>query len=203
VLFALRIALGIAESPSFPGASQTVHRALSPKDRPRGFGMILFGSALAGVVGPPLVTVLNARLGWRLAFLGSTAIALGVWLPLSRRSAFAPAARAALDTPPQPGPAAASTVGFGDLLRHRAMIRMFVAMAGFAPATAFWNAWAAKLLVAHYGIGQNDVGRWLWIISVFSDAGLIVFADLASRFAAPRRLFAIATLLGAVVAFFG
>jgi MFS family permease len=34
VLFGLRIALGIAESPSFPGAAQTIHRALPPKDRP-------------------------------------------------------------------------------------------------------------------------------------------------------------------------
>src|SRR4051812_3198272 len=30
VLFALRIALGLAEAPSFPGAAQTVHRALTP-----------------------------------------------------------------------------------------------------------------------------------------------------------------------------
>ena len=33
VLFALRIALGLAEAPSFPGAAQTVHRALPRRAR--------------------------------------------------------------------------------------------------------------------------------------------------------------------------
>src|SRR5262245_60181939 len=35
VLFALRIALGITEGPSFPGAAQTVHRALPAAERER------------------------------------------------------------------------------------------------------------------------------------------------------------------------
>src|SRR5215470_5132635 len=38
VLFGLRIALGLAESPSFPGAAQTVHRALPPEKRAPGGG---------------------------------------------------------------------------------------------------------------------------------------------------------------------
>src|SRR5262245_5376900 len=38
VLFALRIALGLTEGPSFPGAAQTMQRVLPPEDRPRGFG---------------------------------------------------------------------------------------------------------------------------------------------------------------------
>src|SRR5262245_30956785 len=39
-LFALRIALGLAEGPSFPGAAQTVTRVLPPDEQPRGFGVL-------------------------------------------------------------------------------------------------------------------------------------------------------------------
>src|SRR5262249_24817034 len=39
-LFALRIALGLAEGPGFPGAAQTVQRVLAPAERARGFGLL-------------------------------------------------------------------------------------------------------------------------------------------------------------------
>src|SRR5437870_1617501 len=44
VLLALRIALGIAEAPSFPGAAQTVSRVLPERDRGTGFGLLFTGS---------------------------------------------------------------------------------------------------------------------------------------------------------------
>src|SRR5262245_59034781 len=40
VLFALRIGLGLAEAPSFPGAAQTVQRALPAAERARGLGIL-------------------------------------------------------------------------------------------------------------------------------------------------------------------
>src|SRR5579883_1777643 len=40
VLFAMRLALGVAEAPSFPGAAQAVRRALPPRDRSAAFGVI-------------------------------------------------------------------------------------------------------------------------------------------------------------------
>ena len=56
VLFVLRIALGLAESPSFPGAAQTVQRVLPIADRPRGFGVLFVGSSLGAMVVPPLTS---------------------------------------------------------------------------------------------------------------------------------------------------
>ncbi len=52
VLFALRIALGLAESPSFPGAAQTVQRALPPESRARGFGLLFTGGSIGAAVAP-------------------------------------------------------------------------------------------------------------------------------------------------------
>src|SRR5262245_56279101 len=54
VLFALRIALGMAEGPSFPGAAQTIQRVLPPNERARGFGVLFTGSSLGGMIVPPL-----------------------------------------------------------------------------------------------------------------------------------------------------
>src|SRR5690349_7571527 len=45
VLFALRIALGVAETPTFPGAAQIIQRILPPASRARGFGLLFTGSS--------------------------------------------------------------------------------------------------------------------------------------------------------------
>src|SRR5688572_14297541 len=65
VLFMLRIALGLAEAPSFPGAAQTVHRALPPDQRSRGMGILFTGSSFGAMIAPPLATFLAAHYGWR------------------------------------------------------------------------------------------------------------------------------------------
>ncbi|HEV8321081.1 MAG TPA: MFS transporter [Myxococcota bacterium] len=103
VLFALRIALGFAEAPSFPGAAQTVHRALPPADRARGFGILFTGSSLGAMVAPLLAVWLSSRFGWRAAFLGTAAVGL-VWVPVWLAVAFRRGARAALDAPPSAAP---------------------------------------------------------------------------------------------------
>src|SRR5262245_37474281 len=75
-LFALRLALGVAESPSFPGAAQTVQRALSPVDRARGFGFLFSGSSLGAMIAPILATYLNRDGHYQLAFIGTAVVGL-------------------------------------------------------------------------------------------------------------------------------
>jgi len=81
VLFALRIALGLAEGPSFPGSSQTVQRVLSPGERERGFGILFTGSSVGGMLAPLIASWLYRLHGWRFAFLGTAAVGL-LWIPL-------------------------------------------------------------------------------------------------------------------------
>src|SRR6185295_16573165 len=87
VLFALRIALGLAESPSFPGAAQTVQRALPPEERARGFGVLFTGSSFGAMLAPPIASYLATRFGWRTAMLSTAAIGL-VWVPVWLLVAF-------------------------------------------------------------------------------------------------------------------
>ena len=71
---ALRLALGLAEAPSFPGAAQTVRRILPAGEIPRGFGVLFTGSSIGAMVVPPFATLILRHAGWRAAFLVVTAI---------------------------------------------------------------------------------------------------------------------------------
>jgi ACS family hexuronate transporter-like MFS transporter len=225
-LFALRIALGLAESPSFPGAAQAVQRGLPPADRARGFGILFTGSSIGAMVAPPLSTFLEARYGFRVAFLGTAAVGL-LWVPVWLAIAWHPAARAALDanTTAAASATAAASDGSGeaaaapratmlDLLRHPGVLRGVAVVLASAPILSFTLNWTSKFLVSAHGLTQSDMGRFLWVPPVLMDIGAIGFGHFASQRARLRKndgsphrlLLALAALLtasGVVMPFAG
>ncbi|HEY0192065.1 MAG TPA: MFS transporter, partial [Kofleriaceae bacterium] len=96
VLFALRLALGLTESPGFPGAAHTVQRILPEHERERGFGVLFTGSSIGAMLTPPLAGLMFGWVGWRGAFYVTTAAGL-IWIPLWIVVTGAPAVRARLD----------------------------------------------------------------------------------------------------------
>jgi len=202
MLFGLRIALGIAEGPGFPGGAQTVYRVLPARDRARGFGVLFMGSSIGGMLAPPLASLLFRNAGWRVAFLG-TAIAGLAWIPLwialtSRREV-----RAQLEPPPEMTPR--SRPRFADLVQHPLVMRGLVGVFAAAPVLGFISAWGSKYLVATFHTDQGDVGDYLWLPPLCLDAGALLFGDLASRLprppgAPPRMLYAIAMMLASAIA---
>jgi MFS transporter, ACS family, hexuronate transporter len=212
VLFGLRIALGLAESPSFPGAAQTIHRALPPRDRARAFGILFSGSSFGAMLAPPLATWLTARFGWRFAFFGTALVGLS-WVPLWLYVTRSPAARAALDRPSEepaipaasaldpPSSGAGANAGPLALLLHPAVLRAVLVVIATSPILAFYFNWSSKYLVHDQHLVQADVARYLWFPPLFFDAGAILFGHFASRARArgedvvPRRFIAAATLL--------
>lgn len=211
VLFALRIALGLAEAPSFPGAAQTVHRALPPDERARGFGVLFTGSSIGAMIAAPLATAIDARFGWRVAMV-VTAVAGLVWVPLWLAFAWSREGRASLDRHDPPPSEDASyrhapapsdqAPPIGEILRHPAVLRAIVVVFASAPTIAFVLLWGSKFLVRSYGLSQAQVGHYLWVPPLAFDAGAVIFGDLASRRrdeGSPRALFAAATLLSLAV----
>ena len=79
MLFVLRLALGVAEGPSFPGASQTVYRALAPRDRPRGYGALYTGSSIGMALAPLIASRSCGAMGMACGFLhdGARRFAVG------------------------------------------------------------------------------------------------------------------------------
>lgn len=212
VLFGLRIALGIAESPSFPGAAQTIHRALPPKDRPRALGILFSGSSIGAMFAPLLATSLATHFGWRVAFTGTALVGLS-WVPIWLYVTRTPEARAALDHPEAEveTPLASARDALGStpraplgplaLLTHPAVLRAILVVLATSPILSFYFNWSAKYLVHDQHLAQADLARYLWFPPLFFDAGAIFFGHAASRALArgehgvPRRLVAFATAL--------
>jgi ACS family hexuronate transporter-like MFS transporter len=181
VLFGLRVALGAAESPSFPGAAQTVRRALPVNDRSMGYGLIFTGSSIGAMIAAPLAIGLNAHFGWRLAFVGTSLCGLA-WLPLwiyatgGRRRAALEAAEAEEKASPR-APSVPWRTVLSDPAVQRAIALVFVS----APIMLFVLNWYAQVLVDVFHLTQNDLAYYLWLPPLLFDVGAVGFGALAAR----------------------
>jgi ACS family hexuronate transporter-like MFS transporter len=178
VLFALRIALGMAEAPSFPGGAQAVRRSLPPSKRSVGFGMLFTGSSIGAMIAAPLAIALLTRTSWRFAFLGTPAAGL-LWLPLWLRVSGSPPARAALDRKEEP--AAVPRESWTRLVRDPAVLRGVVLILAVSPLGAFVLNWLPQYLVAERELTQAVLGKYLWMPPLFLDLGAVGFGTWASR----------------------
>ncbi len=201
MLFVMRIALGLAESPSFPGAAQIVQRGLPPEERPRAFGILFTGSSFGAMIAPPLATWFAAHFGWRGAFIGTALVGLS-WVPLWLWLTRGAAARATLDRAPDADLGAPTRGDWRTLLRDPAVLRAAAVVLAVAPFIGVVMNWGAKFLVRHHGLTQMEVGRYLWIPPLLYDAGSVLFGHFASRRAGrvrdgspARGLCAVAALL--------
>jgi len=204
ILIVLRLALGVAEGPSFPGAAQTMLRILPPEDRSRGLGFLFTGSSIGAMAAAPIASSLYDLAGWRVAMLGTACIGL-MWIPLWLALTGRRAVAAQLDTAGPVRNDSTPRPTMRKLAVHPIMVRAFIAILAVAPAVGFITAWASKYLVQRYGLAQGQVGHYLWVPPLAGDAGAILFGDLAARLrrpagAPPRALFVVAVLLTASVA---
>lgn len=81
VLFAARVALGVAEGPNFPVLNRVVADWLSPRERAIALSYALVAVPLALAVGAPVVTFLMVAVGWRGMFIVLGGLGL-LWLPV-------------------------------------------------------------------------------------------------------------------------
>jgi len=81
MLYAARIALGLAEGPSFPAVTVAVRRWLPEKERAGALAGALVAVPVALALGAPLVSQLIDAFGWRTMFLTLVVLSF-CWLPL-------------------------------------------------------------------------------------------------------------------------
>ena len=185
VLFALRVLLGAAESPSFPSAAQSVRRALPPGDRSAAFGLLFTGSSIGAAVAAPLALWLDAHYGWQTAFVVSSAVGL-TWVPLWLVVTRAPEVRAALAVAhphgpsDAPAPAAPPAVPIATMLADRAVLRALMLVLASAPALMFTVIWLPQYLELGRGVPRAEMGHYLWLPPLMGDAGMVGFGLLAS-----------------------
>jgi len=80
-LYAARVALGLAEGPSFPTLNRSVGSWLPGRERARALSFSLVAVPVALAIGAPIVTALLSAVGWRGAFIALGLAGL-IWLPL-------------------------------------------------------------------------------------------------------------------------
>jgi len=66
--YALRVMMGIAESPFFPAGAKICNRWFPSAERGRAMSLLHAGPQVANAIAPPLLTVLMVSLGWRPMF---------------------------------------------------------------------------------------------------------------------------------------
>ena len=87
VLYALRVALGVAESPFFTAGLKVNERWFSAKERAFPIALVNTGSQIANALAPPLLTFLMLTMSWRGMFIIVGAlgiIVMLVWLRIYR-----------------------------------------------------------------------------------------------------------------------
>lgn len=180
-LFVLRLALGIAEAPSFPGSAQTIQRVLPPNDRERGFGVLFTGSSFGAMVVPPFASWVYRQAGWQVAFLVTSAAAGLLWIPLWYGVTRSRTVRAQLDVAPPPAARAERRPRLHDLVLHPIMLRALAAILCAAPVFNFPTFWGASFLNVSFQVTQGDVGHYLWLPPLGFDAAAVLFGHLAAR----------------------
>jgi ACS family hexuronate transporter-like MFS transporter len=181
VLFALRIALGTAESPSFPAAAQAVRRAVPPRDRSAGIGLLFTGSSIGAMIAAPLAIAMKARFGWRPAFVLTALVGLA-WIPFWIVCTRSPAARAALASSAESPSAAHAEAPPSrlELIRDPAVQRAVLLVLASAPAISFVLIWSPQYLQRAFGIAENDLGRYVWLPPLCFDVGAVAIGWLAA-----------------------
>jgi ACS family hexuronate transporter-like MFS transporter len=183
VFVVLRVALGLSEAPGFPGAAQSVRRALPRDKRSAGFGLLFTGSSIGGMLAVPLVIALDHWRGWQVAFLLTAVIGLSwipVWLFVTRHEAV----RDVLTRPPvDEGDLLAATDAPSRwaLLVSAPVLRAVVMVVFVSPSIMFGINWFSKYLAHDFAISQVGLARFLWVPLVFFDLGAVGFGAIASR----------------------
>jgi MFS transporter, ACS family, hexuronate transporter len=182
MLFVLRIALGTAESPSFPSAAQAIRRVLPAKDRSAGYGLLFTGSSIGAMIAAPLAVAVKASHGWRAAFLVGSAVGL-LWLPLWIFATSHDRVRERLASPDldEKIDPALPKPSLWLLLKNPAVHRAVWLVVMAAPAVMFVLIWFPQFLERAFLVPENDIGKYAWLPPVFFDAGAVVFGAIASR----------------------
>lgn len=174
-LLALRILLGLAEAPSFPGAIQAMRRCLPPARRTAGVGMLFTGSSFGAMVAAPLALWLSAKYSWRAAFTVIAIVGLA-WIP-----AWLAATRGFFDGPTEELTEHAPAQSEGTPLYLRAQsLRGILGVVTSAPAIMMVLTWFPQYLAEGRHATQPEMARVLWIPPLVFDLGAIGFGALGS-----------------------
>jgi MFS transporter, ACS family, hexuronate transporter len=197
MLAASRFLLGIGEGGGFPAATRAVAEWFSTKDSATAMGIINGGTAVGGVVAPPLIALILTYLSWRWIFFLTGAFGL-LWTFWWRREYFPPAEhprvsaqeRAELQSAAD-GLAAVSEprLKWLQLLRFRESWGLIFAKFLSDAAWYFYLFWLPKYLYDARGFDIKAIGAFAWIPYAAAGIGCLVGGWFSSHLV--RRHFSV------------
>ena len=173
VLYALRVALGIAESPFFTASLKVSERWFNKRERALPVALINTGSQIANAIAPPLLTFLLLTMSWRGMFIvvGALGVVVAlVWLRIYRDPTLQ---EQAMIKGAQAQEAIASTepkVGWGQLLRQRNTWFMVLGAFGIFYTVWVYLTWLPSYLQTARGFSLSQSG---WLASLPFLCGII------------------------------
>lgn len=184
-----RVALGLFESPAFPGAVRTVANWFHPRDRGKPTGVYTIGGDLGRIIGTPVLTGLMLAFGWRAMFVVMGVVGLVgavAWFAMYRdpnpaRMEEADRAYLALNQVGQTKPV--SVQNWRQLFRFRSMWGMI--LGAFCSGYAIWmyGTWLPGYLEMQQHVSIGKTGFLATIPLAFSIAGALIGGYATDRLA--------------------
>jgi ACS family hexuronate transporter-like MFS transporter len=172
-----RAALGFGEAAVFPASIKAVAEWFPKKERALSTGIFNAGTSFGAMLAPLVVPWLNARWGWRGAFVGIGALGfvwLIFWLLIYRKPEDHPrVSKAELDyirSDPQPAPAKTKWSALFPLRQTWAYVAgKFLT----DPVWWFYLFWIPGFLQSKHGISLTGLGPPIVVIYLISDVGSV------------------------------
>jgi MFS transporter, ACS family, hexuronate transporter len=172
-LGATRFALGLGETGNWIAAPVIVRQWFPAADRASAIGLYTAAAMIGATVAPPLITGINAHLGWRYAFWLTGSVGLFwvvVWLMLYRRNDETKAMEneaivSATDT-------AISGLKWREIFLQPRFWAIVGASMCASPVWYFYLFWFPKYLTDERGVSVLELGRIAWV--VYLAAGRLV-----------------------------
>ena len=160
-----RFLLGMGEGGGFPAATRVVAEWFSVSQRATAMGIINAGTAVGGVVAPPLIAIILSYLHWRWIFIytGILGLAWTVWWAMSYQSPLVRVEVGVRDHEDRPAHSQAEIPSWAGLLRMRESWGLVTAKFLSDAAWYFYLFWLPKYLYDARGFNVKAVGTFAWI----------------------------------------
>lgn len=160
-----RFLLGMGEGGNWPGGVKAISQWFPARERAFAIGLFNGGSALGGLIAPPLVTWIAITWGWRWAFVITGSLGffwVAGWLAMPRPPQTAE---------PRLGAAADEAMSWKSLLGFRQVWALVGARMLTDPVWWFYVFWLPEYLRRARNFSLMEIGYFAWIPFLSADLG--------------------------------
>ncbi len=176
-----RLLLGIGEGGAFPSATRATAEWFPVHERSTAMGIINAGSAVGGIVAPPLIAIVLTNYDWRSVFFVTAGIGLAwtfwwwrEYYPPEQHARLTPAERETLEPVMRAGREGGDAPRWLTLLRLRPTWGLISAKFLSDAAWYFYLFWLPKYLYDARGFDIKAVGAFAWIPYAAAGVGCLV-----------------------------